>query len=111
MKSPLTREALGWTAAPFVIPADVYAAWDARPPVRRRGRLGERFAAYKAAFPSWPPNWRAAWRRAAAGLCADGVGGGGRAHQGRDRGQPQGQPDRAGGFTRRCPSCWAARPT
>src|SRR3546814_10645472 len=25
-----TREALGWTAAPFEIPADVYKAWDAK---------------------------------------------------------------------------------
>jgi transketolase len=25
-----TREALGWTSAPFEIPADVYAAWDAK---------------------------------------------------------------------------------
>ncbi len=26
----LTREALGWTEGPFEIPADVYAAWDAK---------------------------------------------------------------------------------
>ncbi|MDP2226837.1 MAG: transketolase [Moraxellaceae bacterium] len=27
----LTREALGWTYAPFEIPADIYEAWDGRP--------------------------------------------------------------------------------
>ncbi len=48
----LTREALGWPHAPFVIPKDVYAAWDAKD----AGKAAEaawnaQFAAYKAAFP------------------------------------------------------------
>ncbi|MBA4214965.1 MAG: transketolase, partial [Polaromonas sp.] len=48
----LTREALGWSHAPFAIPKDVYAAWDAKD----AGRAAEAawnttFAAYKAAFP------------------------------------------------------------
>ncbi|MDP2261960.1 MAG: transketolase [Hydrogenophaga sp.] len=48
----LTREAIGWSHAPFVIPKDVYAAWDAK----AAGKAAEaewntRFAAYKAAFP------------------------------------------------------------
>ncbi len=48
----LTREALGWTHEPFVIPKDVYAAWDAK----AQGKAAEaawndKFAAYKAAFP------------------------------------------------------------
>ncbi|MFC7410985.1 transketolase [Hydrogenophaga atypica] len=48
----LTREALGWTHEPFVIPKDVYAAWDAK----SQGKAAEaawndKFAAYKAAFP------------------------------------------------------------
>ena len=48
----LTREALGWSHAPFVVPKDVYAAWDAK----AAGKAAEaewntRFAAYKAAFP------------------------------------------------------------
>ncbi len=49
----LTREALGWTSEPFVIPEAAYAAWDAKAARRRRrGRAGTpRFAAYKAAFP------------------------------------------------------------
>jgi transketolase len=48
-----TREALGWTAAPFDIPADIAAAWDAR----EGGQAAEaawiqRFAAYQVAFPA-----------------------------------------------------------
>ncbi len=48
----LTREALGWSHAPFAIPKDVYAAWDAK----AAGKAAEAawntaFAAYKAAFP------------------------------------------------------------
>jgi len=47
-----TREALGWTDAPFVIPDDVYAAWDAK----EQGKLLEgdwngTFAAYSAQHP------------------------------------------------------------
>ena len=46
------REHLGWTAAPFEIPADVYAAWDAK----QQGAATEAawnatFAAYRAAHP------------------------------------------------------------
>lgn len=48
----LTREALKWPHAPFEIPAEIRAAWDAR----ERGAKAEadwnaRFAAYKAAHP------------------------------------------------------------
>ena len=48
-----TREALGWTAAPFEIPAEIAAAWDAR----ERGIAAERdwrlrFEAYRTAFPA-----------------------------------------------------------
>ena len=48
----LTREALGWTHAPFEIPKQVYADWDAK----AAGRAAEaawdaKFGAYKAAFP------------------------------------------------------------
>jgi transketolase len=48
----LTREALGWDAAPFEIPADVYAGWDAK----AKGLAAEAdwdvlFAGYKAAHP------------------------------------------------------------
>ena len=48
----LTREALGWSHAPFAVPKDVYAAWDAKD----AGKAAEAawnttFAAYKIAFP------------------------------------------------------------
>ena len=46
------REYIGWDAAPFEMPADVYAAWDAK----QQGALleadwNERFAAYSREFP------------------------------------------------------------
>jgi len=48
----LTREALGWTHEPFAVPAEVYAAWDAKD---RGGKLeaawDERFDAYAEAHP------------------------------------------------------------
>ena len=48
----LTREALGWHHAPFVIPKDVYAAWDAKAAGKAlEAAWNARFAAYKAAFP------------------------------------------------------------
>jgi transketolase len=48
----LTRDALGWPHAPFEIPKNVYAAWDAK----AAGKTMEadwdgKFAVYKAAFP------------------------------------------------------------
>ena len=49
----LTREALGWPHAPFAIPKDVYAAWDAKAAGRAREQSwNQRFAAYKAAHPA-----------------------------------------------------------
>jgi transketolase len=68
-----TRAAIGWNHAPFEIPADVYAGWDAK----AKGAAAEaawdtKFAAYKAAFPAeaaeftrrtagdLPANWQAA---------------------------------------------------
>jgi len=47
-----TRENLGWHHAPFVIPPDIYAGWDAK----TRGAAAEKhwndeFAAYRKAFP------------------------------------------------------------
>ena len=47
-----TRENLGWKYAPFEIPSEIYAGWDAR----EKGAAAERawndkFAAYKAAYP------------------------------------------------------------
>ena len=49
----VTRAAIGWDHAPFEIPADVYAGWDAK----AKGAAAEaawntKFAAYKAAYPA-----------------------------------------------------------
>ena len=47
-----TRAALGWTAAPFEIPAPIREAWDARAAgARRHGEWRTRLAAYAAAYP------------------------------------------------------------
>lgn len=46
------REALGWSYAPFGIPAEVRAAWDARARgAQEQAQWDERFAAYRAAYP------------------------------------------------------------
>ncbi len=48
----LTREALGWPHAPFEMPQDVYAAWDAKAAGQaREAAWNAKFAAYQAAFP------------------------------------------------------------
>ncbi|MDD2919973.1 transketolase [Rhodoferax sp.] len=49
----LTRTAIGWTSAPFVVPKAIYAAWDAK----AAGSVAEKswndkFAAYKKAHPA-----------------------------------------------------------
>ena len=49
----LTRESIGWSHAPFVIPKEVYADWDAK----NAGKAAEqawkdKFAAYQTAFPA-----------------------------------------------------------
>ncbi|RKG31108.1 transketolase [Acinetobacter tianfuensis] len=49
----LTREALGWTEGPFEIPADVYAAWDAKAKgTEAEQAWNETFAAYAAKYPT-----------------------------------------------------------
>ena len=49
----LTREALGWTEGPFEIPADVYAAWDAKEKgSATESAWNETFAAYAAQYPT-----------------------------------------------------------
>jgi transketolase len=49
----LTREAIGWAHAPFVVPKAVYADWDAKAAGRTREKeWNTRFAAYKAAHPA-----------------------------------------------------------
>jgi transketolase len=49
----LTREAIGWPHAPFVIPKDVYAAWDAKVSGSAAEKAwNDKFAAYKADHPA-----------------------------------------------------------
>ncbi len=48
-----TRAAIGWDAAPFEIPADVYSAWDAKEKGKElQTAWQKKFAAYQAAFPA-----------------------------------------------------------
>ncbi|XAH23518.1 transketolase [Xylophilus sp. GW821-FHT01B05] len=48
----LTRNVLDWPHAPFEVPADVYAAWDAKDAgAKAEAAWNERFAAYTSAFP------------------------------------------------------------
>ncbi len=67
-----TREAIGWPHAPFVIPADVYAGWDAKAKgAAAEATWNDKFAAYAKAFPAeaaefkrrmagdLPANWKA----------------------------------------------------
>ena len=47
-----TRRELGWSEPPFVIPADLYAAWDAtQVGAERHARWQDAFAAYAAVYP------------------------------------------------------------
>ncbi|VEI58594.1 transketolase [Pasteurella multocida] len=48
----LTRQALNWEHAPFEIPADIYAEWDAKAKGDKAEKAwGEKFAAYAKAYP------------------------------------------------------------
>jgi transketolase len=48
----LTREAIGWTAAPFVIPKNIAAAWDAKAAGGAAEKAwNETFTKYKTAYP------------------------------------------------------------
>ncbi|MFZ3221265.1 MAG: transketolase [Rhodoferax sp.] len=48
----LTRAAIGWNHAPFVVPKEVYADWDAKAAGAAAEKAwDDRFAAYKAAYP------------------------------------------------------------
>lgn len=68
----LTRKQLGWNYAPFDIPQDIYAQWDAKEMGQsERSCLNEKFAAYANAHPELakeftrrvrnelPENWQA----------------------------------------------------
>lgn len=64
-----TREALGWHHAPFEIPGDIYAEWDAKEAgVNAENEWNQRFAAYQAEFPDLASEFK---RRMAGELPAD----------------------------------------
>ncbi len=47
-----TREALGWSHAPFEVPSEIYAGWDAKEKgAAQENDWNTKFAAYKAAYP------------------------------------------------------------
>ncbi|GGB54789.1 transketolase [Oceanisphaera marina] len=64
-----TREQLGWTHAPFEIPADIYAEWDAKEKGNAaEAQWNEQFAAYAAAHPELAAEFK---RRVTGELTAD----------------------------------------
>ncbi|PNM37011.1 transketolase [Vibrio cholerae] len=78
------REFLGWEYAPFEIPADIYAAWDAKQAgASKEATWNEKFAAYAKAYPAeaaeykrrvageLPANWEAATSEIIANLQAN----------------------------------------
>ncbi|MGO4142109.1 transketolase, partial [Vibrio cholerae] len=78
------REFLGWEHAPFEIPADIYAAWDAKQAgANKEAAWDEKFAAYAKAYPAeaaeykrrvageLPANWEAATSEIIANLQAN----------------------------------------
>ncbi len=78
------REFLGWEYAPFEIPADIYAAWDAKQAgASKEAAWDEKFAAYAKAYPveaaeykrrvegELPANWEAATSEIIANLQAN----------------------------------------
>jgi transketolase len=65
----LTREALGWNEDAFVIPADIYAAWDAKAKGQQSEQAwNEIFAQYQAKYPTEAAELK---RRIAGDLPAD----------------------------------------
>ncbi|TQQ37408.1 transketolase [Vibrio cholerae] len=78
------REFLGWEYAPFEIPADIYAAWDAKQAgASKEAAWDEKFAAYAKAYPAeaaeykrrvageLPANWEAVTSEIIANLQAN----------------------------------------
>ncbi|EOW9216566.1 transketolase [Vibrio cholerae] len=78
------REFLGWEHAPFEIPADIYAAWDAKQAgASKEAAWDKKFAAYAKAYPAeaaeykrrvageLPANWEAATSEIIANLQAN----------------------------------------
>jgi transketolase len=58
-----TRETIGWPYPPFEIPAEIYAAWDARAAgAQREADWRQRFAAYAQAHPQLARELERRWR-------------------------------------------------
>ncbi|MFZ2725285.1 MAG: transketolase [Methylococcaceae bacterium] len=75
-----TREFLGWTHEPFVIPENVYAGWDAKAKgANAEAEWNAKFAAYKAEYPELAAEYErrmagdlpANWKEASDALIAD----------------------------------------
>ncbi|PVX39713.1 transketolase [Pasteurella langaaensis DSM 22999] len=65
----LTRKALNWDYAPFEIPADIYAAWDAKAKGAEAEKAwNDKFAAYEKAYPELAKEFK---RRVAGELSAN----------------------------------------
>ena len=65
----LTRKELGWDHEPFVVPGDIYSAWDGKDKgATAEAAWNEKFAAYKAAHPELAAEYE---RRMAGDLPAD----------------------------------------
>ena len=65
----LTRKELGWDHEPFVVPGDIYSAWDGKDKgAAAEAAWNEKFAAYKAAHPELAAEYE---RRMAGDLPAD----------------------------------------
>ena len=63
------REAIGWKWEPFVVPQEVYSAWDAKDlGARAEARWSDAFSQYRAAYPAEAAEFE---RRAAGKLPAD----------------------------------------
>ena len=78
----LTRQAIGWSSAPFEIPAEVHAAWDARARgAQAQANWEATYASYAAAHPELaaeftrrvkgelPARWRASTALGSASTC------------------------------------------
>lgn len=75
-----TRKALGWTFAPFEIPTEIYAQWDAKQTgAAKEATWNDKFAAYQAAYPELAAEFKrrvngelpAQWQEKTAKIIAD----------------------------------------
>jgi len=100
----LTREALGWTHAPFELPKEAYEAWDAKAKgLALEARLGREIHRLQGGHPELAAEFtrRMKGELPRAFLADRGGHRGWRPHQGRDRGFAQGLAARARSLHRR----------